>query len=168
MSCDSVLSCTGKPKPARVRAGRRFVELAERQQQALELRGRELRERVGLILRAGTAEEVRAVGSPFEPRVVPGRDVARAERSAYVRSVPSLTKLLHATHGLGVRPRGVVADEALDDVAPERFFEIEHVVRNAEHRRAATRVVEIVAPQQLFACAGLVGAYIFIVTPTTS
>ena len=58
--------------------------------------------------------------------------------------MPSLTKLLHDTHGLGVRPLRVVVDETIDHVAAERLFEIQHVVRDPEHRRAASGVVEVV------------------------
>ena len=72
-SCDSVLSCTGKSEAARVRARRRFVELAQRQKQTLELRGRELRERVGLIFRRADC----------------GRDARRRRRARCARSARS-------------------------------------------------------------------------------
>jgi hypothetical protein len=53
---------------------------------------------------ASSPEERGAIGAVLEPGVVTGRDVARADAFANSRNVPSLTKLLHETHGLGVRP----------------------------------------------------------------
>ena len=94
-----------QPQTARVLARRGLIEVAERQQQSLSCCGRQLRECIRLIFGDAVAEEVRAVGAVFEASVVPGCDVSCVRGDRRTRaSVPSLTKLLHETHGLGVRP----------------------------------------------------------------
>ena len=90
---------------ARVLARRRLVELAERQQQTLRAaparaaRARRLdpwRARCGRD--AGRRRDARCARSGRSRRSA--RPCGRRSRA----SVPSFTKLLHATHGLGVRP----------------------------------------------------------------
>jgi len=77
-----------------------LLQLTERQQKFCKLRRRELRKCISLILGVRAAEEMGAVAFVTQPRIVTGA----SKRSAYWRSVPSLTWLLHETHGLGVFP----------------------------------------------------------------
>ncbi len=112
-------------------ARRRLVEIAERKQEPRELRRRQLRERVRLILCMLVAEEMRAVVAAFEPRVVAGRDVTRAEAIGVLRERSKLHEVVARNARIRRAARGVVIDEPLDHVAPKDFFEVEHVMRDA-------------------------------------
>ncbi len=128
-----------------MRARLRLVERAERQQQTFELRGLELRERVGLIFAVRAAEEVRTVAARLDARVVPGSDVARSEAIRVLRERAELHEVVARDARIGRTSGGVVADKAVDHVAAKRLLKIEHVMRKAEDGRAAGSVVEIVA-----------------------
>ena len=64
---------------ARVFARGRLIEFAERKKETVELRGRELSERVRLVFGVGVAEEMHAVLQMRYARVVPGCHVPRVE-----------------------------------------------------------------------------------------
>src|SRR5665213_4590191 len=80
----------------------------------------------------------------FDAGVVPGRDEARVEPVGVVCQRPEFYEVVARNAWVRRSSGGVVVDEALDDRAAERFFEIEHVVWDSQRRGAAARVVEIV------------------------
>ena len=123
---------------------RGLVEFAERQQQAGQLLAVELRQGVGLVLGPGTAEEVRTVGPLLQARIVAGRDVRGPDPPRIAAQRAELHEVVARNAWIGGAAGGVIGRETLDHVAPERLFEVEHVMRDAQGLRAAPRVVEIV------------------------
>ena len=119
-------------------------KLAERKQETRELRRRQLRQRVRLILCMLVAKEMRAVVAAFDARVVARCDVARAEPIGVLRERPELHEVVASNARIRRSAGGVLIDEPLDDVAPKDFFEVEDVVRDAQRRGARASIVEVV------------------------
>src|SRR5438876_7014078 len=84
------------------------------------------------------------VVAPFDARIVTGRDILRAERIGILAQRAELDEVVARDAWIGRAARGVLVDEAFDHAAAERLLEIQHVMRDSEHRGAAASVVEIV------------------------
>ncbi len=119
--------------------------LAEREHEATELGFGRGEEEVALVLVLvdALAEERAAVVGAAEPRVVPGRDVRRAE---LVGEDEELSEL-DAAVACRARARGLAGevglDEGRDDGAREELAAVEREVRDAERVGRAPRVVLI-------------------------
>ena len=95
-------------------------------------------EEVALVLRAVAPAMQLAI---HRARVMPSGDVPRVERVGLAQEVAELREGI-AAHARDRRATGgVLAHEIADDVAAECALEVEHVVRNADARAHAARVI---------------------------
>ncbi len=100
-----------------MRPGLVLTQLAERQQQAGQLHGRELGEGIGLIFGGvGRDLEVRAVAAVLEPRVMARRDVPCAEAVGEAPQRAELDEVVAGDARVRRAAPPVVVDEAVDDV----------------------------------------------------
>ncbi|CAB5014900.1 unannotated protein [freshwater metagenome] len=111
-----------------------LMVVAQRKHRALELRGLEHREHVGLILgrvcRAVKFDTGRTVG---QARVVAGGHGVEAKVNRAIEHSGELNVLVAAQAGVGGTARRILGHEVVDDLGLELLGEIPHVERNAQH-----------------------------------
>ena len=99
-----------------MRAGRGFIQCAQRQKQPLELSGGQLGQRVGLIFGVSTAKKVRAIGPPLDACVVSGRHEPGAEPVGVLRERSELDEVVARNARVRRSAGSVVFDKTVDDV----------------------------------------------------
>lgn len=132
---------------ARHRPHLRLRQAAERKAEEVQLLRRGGEEEVALVAVEidGTEQRPPPVGKPLRADVVPGRERLRAELPRRVEKIGELDGLV-AGHARDRRlARDVAFREAIDHRVPEAGFVVEHVMRDAEHRRHLARVVDVLA-----------------------
>ena len=80
----------------------------------------------------------------FDARVVTRRNELRAEPLRIAVQRPELHEIIACDAWVRRAARDVVARKAFDDVRPKRLLEIQHIVRDAQRRGTAPRIVKVV------------------------
>ncbi len=118
--------------------------LAHREQQARELGLLQRVEDVGLVLAVvDGAVQLEAVVAVADARIVSRRKVTGVEGDGAVEQGAKLDVLVAGEAGVGRATALVLADEVVDDLAPELLLQVEDVVRDAEHLGRGARVVDV-------------------------
>jgi cytoskeleton protein RodZ len=133
-----------KTEPPGVFARGRLIEPPERQQQALQLCGRELCQRIRLIFAVERAKEMRSVAAMLDASIMARRNVRRAEAIGVLRQGSELDKRVARNAGIRRAAPLVIVNESLDDAATKRMLEVEHVVGDTQDVCAAPSIVEII------------------------
>ena len=131
-------------RPSRAGAHVGLRHLTDGQQSARQLPLAQHVEHVRLVL---VASAPRATGSTLrrvdDPRVVAGRDLVEAELLGALEHAPELHRAVALDTRVRRLARRVGVDVRRDHVGIEVVGEVEDVVRDAELRRDATRVLDV-------------------------
>src|SRR5579862_2547750 len=122
----------GEAGTFRLRARRLLVLVAEREDDAIEMHGVELREHVGLILGARCAREQRAAPMLHRARVVPGGEAVAPGAVGELEQLPEAEAAVAVDARVRRLAARVATYEVADDLVAEGLAQIEGDVRQAE------------------------------------